>query len=97
MELYQWFDCCDVVIASPLFLVPLGSLLTVFGFLTGTAAAMGTSDVFLLLGFCPYLTIAVAVARTAAPPDDATLDDGFDVVALAHGLCFFNGGTNARR
>ena len=88
MELYQWFDCCDVVIASSLFLVPLGSLLTVFGLLAGTAATMGTGNVFLLFGFCPYLTIAVAVTRTAAPPDDATLDDGFDVVALAHNLFF---------
>ena len=75
----------------------LRSLLTVFGFLAGTAAAVGTSNVFLLLGFGLYVVVVSFFAGTATPPDDATLDDGVDVVAFTHSSSSINGGTSARQ
>ncbi len=45
-----------------LFLVSLGSLLSVFGLLAGTAAAVGTGDIAFFLGFGPHLVAALVVA-----------------------------------
>ena len=65
-----------------------GSLLSVFRLLASTATAVRTSDIFFLFGFGPYLVVVTVVAGAAAPPDDATLDDGVDVVALTHVFLF---------
>ena len=44
--------------------MPVGPLLTVFGFLTGRATTVSTSDILFLLGLGLYFV--VLLARTAA-------------------------------
>ena len=71
--------------------LPFGSLLSVFGFLAGTATAVGSGDVAFFLGFCPHLALAVILAlvtATTTAPDDAALDDGVDIHSVVHG-CWY--------
>ena len=51
------------------FLVSVGSLLTVFGLLTGRAAAVGTSDILLLLGFGLHLAIVLRLVTSTSEVD----------------------------
>ena len=44
-------------------------LLTVFGFLTGRAAAMSTSDILLLLGLGLHLAIVLRLVTSASEVD----------------------------
>ena len=47
----------------------VGTLLTVFGFLTGRTAAVGTSDILLLLGFGLYLAIVFRLVTSTSEVD----------------------------
>ena len=67
----------------------VGSLLTVFGFLTGRAAAVGTSDILLLLGLGLHLAIVLGLI-TSTSEVDAVFEDMLEIV---HRL---NGGTDER-
>lgn len=58
-------------------------LLTIFGFLHGRAAAVGTSDIFLFLGLGLYLAIIVA-GNTATTEADTLLQNTLKIVFLAH-------------
>ena len=44
--------------------MPVGPLLTVFGFLTGRATTVSTGDVFFLLGLGLYLVVLFAGTAT---------------------------------
>ena len=70
-----------------LFLVPVSPLFTVFGFLSGRATAVSTSDVLFLLGFGPYLVIFLA-RPTAASEVDAVLQYLLEITLLAHRYIF---------
>jgi len=52
-----------------LFLMTIGTLLTVLGLLAGTAAAMGSRDVLLLLGFGLYLASVLRLVTSASEVD----------------------------
>jgi len=58
-------------------------LLTIFGFLHGRAAAVGTGDIFLFLGLGLYLAIIVA-GNTATTEADTLLQNTLKIVFLAH-------------
>ena len=47
----------------------VGTLLTVFGFLTGRTAAVGTSDILLLLGFGFHLAIIFRLVTSTSEID----------------------------
>ena len=47
----------------------VGTLLTVFGFLTGRTAAVGTSDILLLLGFGFHLAIIFRLVTSTSEVD----------------------------
>ena len=47
----------------------ISPLLTVFGFLTGRTAAVGTSDILLLLGFGLYLAIVFRLITSTSEID----------------------------
>ena len=47
----------------------VGTLLAVFGFLTGRTAAVGTSDILLLLGFGLYLAIVFRLITSTSEVD----------------------------
>ena len=49
--------------------MPVGPLLTVFGFLTGRAAAMSTSDILFLLGLGLHLAIVFRLVTSASEVD----------------------------
>ena len=67
--------------------MPVGPLLTVFGFLTGRAATVGTGDVLFLLGL--GLDLAVVLGLIIA---SAKVDTVFeDILKIVHRL---NGGTD---
>ena len=69
--------------------MPICPLLTVFGFLSGRAATVGTGDVLFLLGL--GLDLAVVLGLIAAPSEvDAVFED---VLKIFHRL---NGGTVLR-
>ena len=51
------------------FLVSVGSLLTVFGFLTSRATTVGTSDILLLLGFGLHLAIVLRLVTSTSEVD----------------------------
>ena len=53
--------------------MPIGPLLTVFGFLTGRAAAVGTSDILLLLGLGLHLAIVLRLV-SSSPEVDTVLE-----------------------
>ena len=54
-------------------LMPVGPLLTVFGFLTSRAATVGPGDVLLFLGLGLYLV--VLLPRTTAPTKGNTINE----------------------
>lgn len=58
-----------------LFLVSVGTLLTVFGLLSGTTTAMRTSNVLFLLGFGFHLAVVVFLFSGRAKHQSATLND----------------------
>ena len=64
--------------------MPIGARSAVFGLLTGTAAAVGTGDVGLFLGFRLRLLLLWSLIPYASSPDDAFLDNSIDIVAFAH-------------
>ena len=49
--------------------MPIGPLLTVFGFLPGRAAAVGTGDVLLFLGLGLYLVVFLPRPATSSERD----------------------------
>ena len=53
--------------------MPIGTLFAVFGFLLGRAAAVGTGDVFLLLGLGLYLVLLFA--RATATTEVNAIDE----------------------
>ena len=67
-----------------LFLVPIGTLFTIFGFLTGRTAAMGTSDILFLLSLGLYLTVVLWLITTSAEVD-TVLEDILKVVHINDG------------
>ena len=68
------------------FLVPVGSLLTVFRLLTGRTAAVGTSDILFFLGFGLHLAIVLWLVSSTSEVDAV-----FEyVLKIVHRL---NGGT----
>ena len=67
--------------------MPVGPLLTVFGFLTGRAAAVGTSDVLFLLGLGLDLAVVLGLI-TASAKVDTVFED---ILKIVHRL---NGGTD---
>ncbi len=62
-----------------LFLVPVGTLLTILGFLTGRAAAVSTCDVLLFFGLCLYLTFVLRLVSTSSEID-AVFDYFLEIV-----------------
>ena len=66
----------------------IGALLTVLRLLAGTAAAMGTRDILLLLGFGLYLAIVLRLV-TSTSEVDAVFEDILKIVHI-------NGGINVR-
>ena len=67
--------------------MPVSPLLTVFGFLTGRTAAVGTSDILFLLGLGLHLLAIVLRLVTSASEVDAVFEY---VLKIVHRL---NGGT----
>ena len=57
----------------------VGSLLTVFGFLTGRAAAVGTSDILLLFGLGLHLAIVLGLIASTSEVD-AVFEDMLEIV-----------------
>lgn len=63
--------------------MPIGTLLTVFGFLLGRAATVGTSDILLFLGL--GLDLVVLFARTTATTEvNAILQNLLEITLLTH-------------
>ena len=62
-----------------LFLVPVGALLAVLGFLSCRAAAVGTCDVLLLLGLGLHLAVVFGLV-TATSEADTVLQDVLKIV-----------------
>ncbi len=69
--------------------MPISPLLTVFGFLSGRAATVGTGDVFLFLGFGLYLVFLLS-GTTAATKRYAVFQDTLEVVFFTHQFSLFN-------
>ena len=68
----------------------VGSLFTVFGFLTGRATTVGTSDILFLLGFGLHLAIVLWLVSSTSEVDAV-----FEyVLKIVHRL---NGGTDGHR
>ena len=67
--------------------MPVRPLLTVFGFLSGRAATVGTSDVLLLLGLGLHLAIVLGLIAPSSEVN-AVFEDMLEIV---HRL---NGGTD---
>ena len=62
--------------------MPVGPLLTVFGFLSGRAATVGTGDVLFLLGLGLHLSFVLGLI--AAPSEvDAVFED---ILKIVHSL-----------
>ena len=72
-----------------LFLVPVGTLFAILGFLSGRAAAMSPSDILFLLGFGLHLAVVLRLV-TSASEVDAVLEDMLEII---HSL---NDGTASR-
>ena len=71
------------------FLVSVGSLLTVFGFLTSRATTVGTSDILFLLGLGLHLATLLRLVTTTSEVD-AVLEDTLEIVHFfyVYGLQF---------
>ena len=67
--------------------MPVRPLLTVFGFLSGRAATVGTSDVLLLFGLGLHLAIVLGLIASTSEVDTVFED----VLKIVHRL---NGGTD---
>jgi len=68
--------------------MPIGTLLTVFGFLLGRAATVGTSDILLFLGLGLYLV--VLFARTTATTEIyAILQYLLEITLLTHCIVYY--------
>ena len=67
--------------------MPVRPLLTVFGFLSGRAAAVGTGDILFLLGLGLHLAIVLGLIAPSSEVD-AVFEDMLEIV---HRL---NGGTD---
>ena len=63
-------------------LVPVGTLLAVFGLLAGRTAAVGTGDVFLLFGFGLDFAVVFLFPSASALEYDASAGD--DLVYVVH-------------
>ena len=63
--------------------MPIGTLLTVFGFLLGRTATVGTSDILLFLGLGLYLVVLFARA-TATTEVNAILQNLLEITLLTH-------------
>ena len=63
----------------------IGALLTVLRFLAGTAAAMGTRDILLLLGFGLHLAIVLRLV-TSTSEVDAVLQYILKIVHINDGI-----------
>ncbi len=63
----------------------IGTLLTVFCLLAGTAAPMGSRDILLLLGFGLYLAIVLRLV-TSTSEVDAVFEDILKVVHINDGI-----------
>ena len=77
-----------------LFLMAIGPLLTVFGFLSGRATTVSTSDVFLFLGLGLYLVFFLA-GTAATTKRNAIFQNLLEVTLFTHNyeLCIkFNDG-----
>jgi len=61
------------------FLVSVGSLLTVFGFLTSRATTVGASDILFLLGLGLHLATLLRLVTTTSEVD-AVLEDTLEIV-----------------
>ena len=61
------------------FLVSVGTLLTILGFLAGRTAAMSPSDILFLLGFGLYLAVVLWLI-TSTSEVDAVLEDMLEIV-----------------
>ena len=57
----------------------IGTLLTVFCLLAGTAAPMGSRDILLLLGFGLYLAIVLRLVTSTSEVDAVYINDGINV------------------
>ena len=57
-----------------LFLMSVGTLLAVFGLLSGRTATVGTGNILLLLGFGLHLLARIAWLITSASEVDAVLE-----------------------
>ena len=75
---------------SLLFLMPVGTLLTILCFLTCRTATVGTSDILLLLGFGLHLASVFRLIASTSEAD-AVLED---ILKIVHRL---NGGRGGRR
>ena len=72
-----------------LFLMPVGTLLAILGFLTCRTATVSTGDILLLLGFGLHLAIVLWLI-TSTSEADAMLED---ILKIVHRL---NGGRGVR-
>ena len=63
--------------------MPIGTLLTVFGFLLGRTTTVGTSDILLFLGLGLYLVVLFARA-TATTEVNAILQNLLEITLLTH-------------
>ena len=70
------------------FLMSVGTLLTVFRFLTGRTAAVGTSDILFLLGLGLHLLAIVLRLVSSTSEVDAVLEN---MLKIVHDSSFCNG------
>ena len=73
-----------------LFLMPVGTLLAILGFLAGRTATVSTGDILLLLGFGLHLAIVLWLIASTAETDTVFED----ILKIVHRL---NGGRGGRR
>ena len=57
----------------------VGTLLTILGLLSGRAAAVGTGDILLLLGFGLHLAVVLRLIASS-PEVDAVLENVLEIV-----------------
>jgi len=57
----------------------VGTLLTILGFLSGRAAAVGTGDILLLLGFGLHLAVVLRLIASS-PEVDTVLENVLEIV-----------------
>ena len=63
----------------------VGTLLAVFGLLSGRTATVGTGDILLLLGFGLHLTVVLRLI-TASAEADAVFKDILEIVHINGGI-----------